>query len=116
MKLAVLIAALCTASCTAITLAPELPKPQLPTQRANKVLALRGGGGASWCKSTSSLFSPGLFVDCFKASDGLIMAFLWGSLYFFGALGWLNLLPGPVGDYFQNLFESIYGNTKQAAG
>ena len=41
------------------------------------------------------------------------MAFLWGSLYFFGALGWLNLLPGPVGDYFQNLFESIYGNTKQ---
>ena len=42
MKLAVLIAALCTASCTAITLAPERPKPQL--QRANKALALRGGG------------------------------------------------------------------------
>ena len=41
MKLAVLLAALCTASCTAITLAPERPKPQL--QRANKALALRGG-------------------------------------------------------------------------
>ena len=40
MKLAVLIAVLC-ASCTAITLAPERPKPQL--QRANKVLAFRGG-------------------------------------------------------------------------
>ena len=40
MKLAVLIAALC-ASCTAITLAPDRPKPQL--QRANKVLAFRGG-------------------------------------------------------------------------
>ena len=41
MNLAVLLAALCTASCTAITLAPERPKPQL--QRANKALALRGG-------------------------------------------------------------------------
>lgn len=40
MKLAVLLAALC-ASCTAITLAPERPKPQL--QRANKVLDFRGG-------------------------------------------------------------------------
>jgi len=111
MKLAVLIAALCTASCTAITLAPERPKPQL--QRANKVLALRGGGGPSWCKSTSSPFSIPLFVDCFKASDGLIMVFLWGSLYLIGALGWLNLLPEPLGGKVQNLFESIYGNTKQ---
>ena len=42
MKPAVLLAALCTASCTAFTLAPERPKPQL--QRANKALALRGGG------------------------------------------------------------------------
>uniref|UniRef100_A0A7S0F578 Uncharacterized protein n=1 Tax=Phaeocystis antarctica TaxID=33657 RepID=A0A7S0F578_9EUKA len=41
MKLVVLLAALCTSSCTAITLAPERPKPQL--QRANKVLAFRGG-------------------------------------------------------------------------
>ena len=41
MKLAVLLAALCTASCTAFTLAPERPKPQL--QRVNKALALRGG-------------------------------------------------------------------------
>jgi len=40
MKLTVLLAALC-ASCTAITLAPERPKPQL--QRANKVLDFRGG-------------------------------------------------------------------------
>ena len=44
-KLALLIAALCTTSCTAITLAPERSKPQL--QRANKVLALRGGGTGS---------------------------------------------------------------------
>ena len=41
MKLVVLLAALCTSSCTAITLAPERPRPQL--QRANKVLAFRGG-------------------------------------------------------------------------
>ena len=111
MKLALLIAALCTTSCTAITLAAERPKPQL--QRANKVLALRGGGGPGWCKSTSSPFTPGLFVDCFKASDGLIMAFLWGSLYLVGALGWLNLLPGSLGKTVQNLFESIYRNPEQ---
>ena len=42
MKLAVLIAALCTTSCTVITLATERPKPQL--QRENKVRPLRGGG------------------------------------------------------------------------
>ena len=35
------------------------------------------------------------------------MAFLWGSLYLIGALGWLNLL-GPLGKTVQNLFESIY--------
>ena len=41
------------------------------------------------------------------------MAFFWGSLYLIGALGWLNILPEPLGGQVQNLFESIYGNTKQ---
>ena len=110
MKLAVLIAALCTASCTAITLAAGRPKPQL--QRANKVLALRGGSSipcsnpmTAWCKPTSSCGSLGLFGDCMRASDGLLGVFLWSSLYIAGSL---NILPGKVGKYFQHLFLSIY--------
>ena len=110
MKLAMLIAALCTASCTAINLAPERPKPQL--QRANKLLALRGGGLTGtvqdFCKSKSPVGSPGLFVDCLKASNGLLAVFLWSSLYLIGALGWLNLLPGTLGETVQNGFKSIY--------
>ena len=104
MKLAVLIAALCTASCTAITLAAERPKPQL--QRANKALALRGGGLVQkLCKSTSPWYDPRLFGDCMKASDGLLAVFLWSTLYIIGSL---NILPGKVGTYWQNVFKSIY--------
>ena len=101
MKLAVLLAALC-ASCTAITLAPERPKPQL--QRANKALALRGGGLAQdLCKSKFPAGSTGLFKDCFKASDGLLIVFLWGALYALGAL------PDPIGKWMQeNVFSKIY--------
>ena len=111
MKLAVLIAALCTASCTAITLAVERPKPQL--QRANKesskVLALRGGGLVQdICKSKSPNFKLALFVDCIQADNGLLAVFAWSVLYLFGALGWLNLLPGDFGAKLQNAFESIY--------
>ena len=114
MKLAVLIAALCTASCTAITLAAERPKPQL--QRANKVLALRGGGlvqaTQKLCKSTFSPIDPRLFGDCIKAfflpSDGLLAVFLWSALYLIGALGWLNLLPFGWGGTVQKVFQNIY--------
>ena len=99
MKLTVLLAALC-ASCTAITLAPERPKPQ----RANKALALRGGGHAQdICKSKFPAGSTGLFKDCFKASDGLLIVFLWGALYALGAM------PDPIGKWMQeNVFSKIY--------
>ena len=101
MKLALLIAALCTASCTAINLAVERPQPQL--QRANKVLVLRGGTGPAFCKSTSPIGSWNLFADCFKGSDGLLIAFLWGVLYLLGAA------PDPVGKFMQDkLFGNIY--------
>ena len=117
MKLAVLIAALCTASCTAINLAAERPKPQL--QRANKALALRGGGLAQditqetqkLCNSRAkigSLFSYQrirLFAHCFEASDGLLMVFFWGMLY---VIGTLNILPGKYGKKIQHFFEQIY--------
>ena len=110
MKLAMLIAALCTASCTAINLAPERPKPQL--QRANKLLALRGGGLTGtvqdFCKSKSPAGSLGLFNDCLKASNGLLAVFFWSALYLVGALGWLNLLPGSLGETVQNMFANIY--------
>ena len=115
MKLALLIAALCTASCTAINLAAVRPKPQLPraNKESNKVLALRGGGVVQGVQkicgnSKSPGFSVGLLKDCIQASDGLLGVFAWSTLYLFGALGWLNLLPGDFGAKLQNAFESIY--------
>ena len=110
MKLAVLIAALCTASCTAINLTAERPKPQL--ERANKVLALRGGGFPQGiCKSTSSPFSTGLFVDCFKATDGLLIAFLWGVLYLLG------VFPLGVGKFMQDkVFGNVYNQSYAELG
>ena len=109
MNLAVLLAALCTASCTAITLAAGRPKPQL--QRANKVLALRGGSSipcsnpvTAWCNSQFPCNSRALFFDCFRASDGLLIAFLWGVLYLLGAVS-----PTVQDKLFGNIYTKSYG-------
>ena len=100
MKLAVLIAALCTASCTAITLAPERPKPQL--ERANKVLALRGGGSvpapAVGANPILQLFSVALKNN----QPGLIAIFVWSLPYVIGAI------PGVIGKFAQQFFFAAY--------
>ena len=94
MKLAVLIAALC-ASCTAITLAPERSKPQL--QRANKVLALRGGGAGSvpapavGANSIVQVFVQLVSVALKNNQPGLIAIFVWSLPYVIGAI------PGAIG-------------------
>ena len=86
---AVLIAALC-ASCTAITLAPERPKPQL--QRANKVLALRGGGAGSvpapavGANSIVQAFVQLVSVALKNNQPGPIAIFVWSLPYVIGAI------------------------------
>ena len=104
MKLAVLIAALCTASCTAITLAPERPKPQL--QRANKVLALRGGGSVPAPAVGANpivQFFVQLFSVAYKNNQpGLIAIFVWSLPYVIGAI------PGVIGKFAQQFFFAAY--------
>ena len=93
MKLALLIAALC-ASCTAFTVAPQMhPKPQLGLQQANKaskannkVLALRGGGAPTLNVDPTVIQKALKFRKIFKASDGLVVVFLWSVPYLLGAI------------------------------
>ena len=105
MKLAVLIAALC-ASCTAITLAPERSKPQL--QRANKVLALRGGGAGSvpapavGANPIVQFFVQLVSVALNNNQPGLIAIFVWSLPYVIGAI------PGVIGKFAQQFFFAAY--------
>jgi len=109
MKLALLIAALC-ASCTAFTVAPQMhPKPQLGLQqankasKANKVLALRGGGAPTLNVDPTVIQKALKFRKIFKASDGLVVVFLWSVPYLLGAI------PGPIGRFVQKkFFETVY--------
>eukprot|EP00964_Phaeocystis_antarctica_P101830 scaffold67300_cov67-Phaeocystis_antarctica.AAC.2 len=105
MKLAVLIAVLC-ASCTAITLVPERPKPQL--QRANKLLALRGGGAGSvpapavGANPIVQFFVQLVSVALKNNQPGLIAIFVWSLPYVIGAI------PGAIGKFAQQFFFAAY--------
>ena len=104
MKLATLLFALC-ATCTAITVAPELhPKPQLQlATKASKALALRGGVAATKVEPTSAIQQFQEFRKLFRATDGLIVVFFWSLPYLLAAI------PGPIGRFVQKqFFETVY--------
>ena len=115
MQLTTLIVVLC-ATCTAITVAPEQhPKPQLQQgTKASKALALRGGVAAAKLETTSSITWIKRFHEfrkLFRATDGLIMVFLWSFPYVLAAIPWhmINEAFPPINEWVQkHFFETVY--------
>jgi hypothetical protein len=119
MQLTTLIVVLC-ATCTAITVAPEQhPKPQLQQgTKASKALALRGGVAAAKLETTSSITWIKRFLEfrkLFRATDGLIMVFLWSFPYVLAAIPWhvINVVFDksfpPINEWVQKyFFETVY--------
>ena len=59
-------------------------------------------------KSKSRAFSLGQFADCFRASDGLLVVFLWSALYSLWCPGVAQSPARFRGEEIQNAFKKIY--------